>query len=131
MERIENQLKAMICERFNSVKEFASAIELPYTTVDSILKRGVDKANVINIIKICTKLGIDVDALASGNIQKKYVPVKISLVDEIEYRYGTSAREALDLYIQLDSHDQGEIRGEMKQMLKHEKYSLKEDYKHA
>ncbi len=131
MERIENQLKAMICEQFNSVKEFASIIGLPYTTVDSILKRGVDKANVINIIKICTKLGIDVDALASGNIQKKYIPLKMSLVDEIENHYGICAREAFNLYIQLDSDDQGEIRGEMKHMLKHDKYSLKEDYKHA
>lgn len=48
----------------------------------------------------------------------------------IETSYGKSARDAFDLYIQLDPDDQGEIRGEMKQMLKAEKYSAKKS-KHA
>ena len=48
----------------------------------------------------------------------------------IEFSYGRSTKEALDLYMQLDSDDQGEIRGEMKQMLKAEKYSTKKP-KHA
>ena len=36
--------------------------------MDSILKRGVDKANIKNILKITTELGIDVESLAAGNI---------------------------------------------------------------
>lgn len=48
----------------------------------------------------------------------------------IEVSYGKSVKDALDLYIRLDQDDQGEIRGEMKQMLKAEKYSTKES-KHA
>lgn len=71
--RIEQKIRDMICERFGSVKEFSLAINIPYTTVDSILKRGVEKANVVNIIKICAKLGIDTDALASGEIKAKMV----------------------------------------------------------
>lgn len=48
----------------------------------------------------------------------------------IEKYYGKSTKDALDLYIQLDPDDQGEIRGEMKQMLKAKKYSVKKS-RHA
>lgn len=39
---------------------------MPYQTMDSILKRGVDKASVSNIIKICKALDISADELANG-----------------------------------------------------------------
>lgn len=68
---IEQQLKALIVEQYNSVKEFSAVAGIPYTTLDSILKRGVEKANVLNIVKICHVLGIDVTALASGHIEEK------------------------------------------------------------
>lgn len=45
--------------------------------------------------------------------------------------YGKAAGEAFTMYIQLDSDDQGEIRGEMKQMLKADKYSVKKELKKA
>ena len=41
---------------------------MPYQTMDSILKRGVDKASISNIIKICKALDISADELANGNI---------------------------------------------------------------
>lgn len=52
---------------------------------------------------------------------------KLELDSSIEEHYGKSAMEALSLYSQLDNDDQGEIRGEMKQMLKQEKYSVKKE----
>ena len=68
---IEDELKELILKEYKSIREFASIAELPYTTVDSILKRGVEKANVINIIKICEVLDIDVDTLAKGRIAER------------------------------------------------------------
>ena len=68
---IEDELKELILKEYKSIREFASIAELPYTTVDSILKRGVEKANVINIIKICEVLDIDVGALAKGKIAER------------------------------------------------------------
>lgn len=76
---IEEKLRELIIERFKSVKAFAMFIEVPYTTLDSILKRGIDKANVLNIIKICNALDIDIDALANGRIQSKIKLVKTPL----------------------------------------------------
>lgn len=51
---------------------------------------------------------------------------QIELEAEIEKQYGASTKNAVFMYVQLDIEDQAEIRGEMKQMLKSEKYSAKE-----
>lgn len=40
----------------------------------------------------------------------------------IEQQYGSDAHRAFSMYVQLDQADRGEIRGEMKQMLKADKY---------
>lgn len=56
---IENGLKELIDKRFNNVKTFADEIELPYTTVRSILERGVLNSKVENVIKIAEGLNLD------------------------------------------------------------------------
>jgi len=71
MKNVENELKELILERYGSLSEFCKKIDLPWTTLDSILKRGVDKANIRNILKITSELGIDVERLASGEIVYK------------------------------------------------------------
>lgn len=52
---------------------------------------------------------------------------KCELDSAIEEFYGTSTTDAISMYVQLDSEDQAEIRGEMKQMLKHDKYPVKKE----
>lgn len=71
MKNIENELKDLILKKYGSLSEFCKKIDLPWTTLDSILKRGVDKANIRNILKITSELGIDVERLASGEIVYK------------------------------------------------------------
>ena len=56
---------------YGSLSEFCKKIDLPWTTLDSILKRGVDKANIRNILKITSELRIDVECLANGEIVYK------------------------------------------------------------
>ena len=60
---VEDKLKKMIIEKFGSVKQFAVQIDIPYTTVDTILKRGIDNSNVTNVTKMCKGLNISVDKL--------------------------------------------------------------------
>ena len=71
MKNVENELKELILDRYGNLSEFCKKIDLPWTTLDSILKRGVDKANIRNILKITSELGIDVERLASGEIVYK------------------------------------------------------------
>ena len=63
--------------------------------------------------------------------EKKYNPggklaAEVNILEEIQKQHGKTASEAFGLYTQLDSDDQGEIRGEMKHMLKSDKYSTQE-----
>lgn len=60
---LEDKLKNLIVDKFGFVRQFALNIDIPYTTVDSILKRGIDNSNVGNVIKMCKALNISIDNL--------------------------------------------------------------------
>jgi DNA-binding transcriptional regulator YhcF (GntR family) len=59
----QEYLTKLINEKFPSVRNFAESIGVPYTTVRSILERGVGNAKVGNILKITEGLGITTDDL--------------------------------------------------------------------
>lgn len=58
---LEEKIKNMIIEKYGSIRQFALKIEVPYTTIDSILKRGIDNSNVNNAIKVFKALGLSID----------------------------------------------------------------------
>lgn len=64
----EEKLKQFILTKHRSVNEFTKSINMPYGTMSSIFKRGIDNSSVTNIIKICNALEISADELANGNI---------------------------------------------------------------
>lgn len=65
---IETELKGYILSRFGSIREFSKALDMPYSTIDSIFKRGVENSSVVNINRICTMLQISADELMNGRI---------------------------------------------------------------
>lgn len=73
MENTELSLKELIIERYGSLKKFCGIINMPWTTLDSILKRGVANSNISNIMKITDELSIDTESLAYGIIKPKTV----------------------------------------------------------
>ena len=56
---VEKGIKKIIENKFGNVKYFSEEIDLPYTTVRSILERGVLNAKVENVIKIAEGLDMD------------------------------------------------------------------------
>ncbi|MTD40106.1 helix-turn-helix domain-containing protein [Erwinia sp. CPCC 100877] len=56
-------LKLLIENKYGNVKAFSEAIDIPYTTVRTILEKGVGNARINNILKICKGLGISVEQL--------------------------------------------------------------------
>lgn len=64
----EEKLKEYILTRYRSVREFVIHANIPYTTMDGILKRGIANSTIGNIIAICRTLGISADALGKGEI---------------------------------------------------------------
>lgn len=68
MDTIEIRIKEIIIKRYGSMKKFCEKIEMPWTTLDSILKRGIANSNITNVMKITKELNIDTESLASGFI---------------------------------------------------------------
>lgn len=56
-------IEKLIDEKYPTVKAFAEAIEIPYTTLRSMLSRGIGNASVNNVLKVCKGLGITTDQL--------------------------------------------------------------------
>lgn len=77
---VELELKDLILNKYKSLREFAIKIDMPYSTIDTILKRGVDRANINNIIRICKELGIDTEALGEGRIEFKQADTEIHTI---------------------------------------------------
>lgn len=56
-------IEKLIAEKYPNVKAFAETIQIPYTTLKSMLSRGIGNASVDNVIKVCKGLGITTDQL--------------------------------------------------------------------
>lgn len=69
---VEERLKELIIKKYGTMKDFTDYIGIPNSTFANILRRGVQNANVLTIIKICQALEISTDDLAAGKI----VPIK-------------------------------------------------------
>lgn len=62
-------LEQLIKEQGYSLKAFATKCGIPYTTLYGIMKNGVGRASVDNVIQICKTLGItieDLESMANG-----------------------------------------------------------------
>lgn len=56
-------LEKLIKEQGYSLRAFAEKCQIPYTTLYGIMKNGVGRASVDNVICICKYLGITVEEL--------------------------------------------------------------------
>lgn len=65
---IEEKLKDYILSNYKSIREFVQIADIPYTTMDGILKRGIGNASIGNVLKICKALKISADELGNGKI---------------------------------------------------------------
>lgn len=95
---LENSIKELIISKYGSVRQFAMQINLPYTTVDSILKRGIDNSNVGNVIKMCKELKISIDKL----IDNKTISF---ILDDSELSSNTMKSEDTDNYKKISTEN--------------------------
>lgn len=66
---LEEQLKQEILSRYKSIREFSAMTQIPYSTVDSVLKRGIKNSGVGTVIKIFSFLDIDVESISSESLK--------------------------------------------------------------
>ena len=69
MEPLELEIKKLILDKYGNLSRFANEIDMSWTTLDSILKRGILKANIVNVLKITNALNINTEKLGEGIIE--------------------------------------------------------------
>lgn len=82
---IEESLKEYILCNYKSLRNFVntSGIDLPYSTIDGMLKRGIRNASIDNVLKICKALNISADELGNDRIIPNADSIKHILISEI------------------------------------------------
>jgi len=97
----EKILERLIKENGYSIRAFAKKCEMPESTLYTILKNGVGRASVDNVIMICKNLGIkveDLETMADG-LPKENAEASYSDMEQLIARNGKklSAEEKMQL----------------------------------
>ncbi len=61
----------LVNEKGTKVSDIAKATEIPYTTIDSIIKKQLKDIKFDNAVKIAEYFGVPIDYLATGNPIKR------------------------------------------------------------
>ena len=128
---IGNRIKQLRTEKDMSQDELAKRSGYGSRSTINKIELGINDVPQSKIKAIAEALGVSVGTLLCWDEfdekhDTKKIQKEVNLIEHIEQQHGKITREAFEMYIKLDSDDQGEIRGEMKQMLKAEKYSAKD-----
>ena len=91
---IEDKLKEYILSKYKSIRAFTQEADLPYSTVDTMFKRGIMGMSVQNVINMCNTLSIDINKLAEGVIE----PIKKSIMLDVNEFNLINQYRALDDY---------------------------------
>ena len=122
-----------------TLKEVSAYVGVAEATVQRLESGNIKMLKSDKMIKLSSALQISVEELSSwvsGHAEPggydlserniichtERLQSETDLLKMLQKQHGRSVYEAFFLYTQLDSDDQGEIRGEMKQMLKADKY---------
>ena len=121
---------------YKSQQSFADAFGIAQSTVGN-WEAGKREPNYDTTIRLADFFDVSVDYLLGRTDQKSMavadtisssnsadVPLTSDgLLLEIMRLYGDKTVDAFSMYLNLDSEDRGEVRGQMKQMLKANKYT--------
>lgn len=101
-----------------SQSELAKLIQISKSSIN-MYERGEREPKFETLEIIADYFNVDMDyLLGKSDIRKQFHDI----FADIKCQLGADTHEAVSMYVQLDQGDQGEIRGEMKQMLKADKY---------
>ncbi len=63
----EMRLRCLILDRYPSLRRFAAEADIPYSTLMTVLSRGIGGASFDVVMRICRALGIEAGEL--GEVQ--------------------------------------------------------------
>lgn len=67
---MEDKIRALIENNYKSIREFAKIIDTPYTTILSMLKKGIGGTGIDTVLKVCKELGISADGLHDDSAEE-------------------------------------------------------------
>lgn len=102
---IEDEIKKMIESKYGNVKNFSIQNDLPYTTVRSILERGVLNAKVENVIKMADGLGMKAEDLFDGESKNSITTIYNQLIPERQSKVYDFAKHQLDEQTRLQTNN--------------------------
>lgn len=103
---IEDQLKEIILDRYRSLLAFTSAIDIPYSTLDSALKRGgLRNVGVSKALKIFSALDLDIESIQTGSLK----PLEATRSQKAPSMSEEAQKLAKD-YDELDDHGKRVVR---------------------
>lgn len=82
---VEELLKEQILLKHKSIRAFALKCGIPYTTIMSVLKRGIGRASTDVIFSICDCLEIDANHLVKNQVVE--LSSLVSKENEFMYKY--------------------------------------------
>lgn len=109
---IEEQLKQEILSKYKSVRAFTTTIQIPYSTLDSVFKRGISNAGIETMLKVFGALDLDIESIQSGVLQyrQSYHSKNVSSISD-------GAMKLAKDYDTLDKHGRSAVRGLMDEEL--------------
>lgn len=112
----EEQLKQEILSKYKSIRAFTTAINIPYSTLDSVFKRGITNAGVSTMIRVFDALDLDIESVQDNCLRhRQFNKNAPSLSDE-------ALRLALAYDGQLDTWGRIQVRTAMEQALTRQSY---------
>lgn len=63
IQTLSEVLKSEILKKYQNIKQFSDASGIPYMTISSVLKRGVENSVFGTVLRICNALNISIDGL--------------------------------------------------------------------
>ncbi len=83
-------LKKAILSKYRSVRQFAAAMDMPYSTLVTALDRGIDGMAYSSVIRMCDTLGLN--------------PVDFTSLEEVEALSAQiTTKKVMDKYLKLNS----------------------------
>ena len=97
--KFENELKALIKDKYKSVRAFSKQINIPYSTIDNIFKRGIMGVSVQVVLRICLALNIDVEKIADDKLVLKENNEENNTTIKLYKQLNVTGRAKADEYI--------------------------------
>ena len=73
MLNLEEEIKELILRDYKSLNNFCKQFDFPWSTIKGMLNRGIKKASITNVIKLCKALNLDIEELSKDKIVQKHL----------------------------------------------------------